>query len=398
MPRPTPVVAVLLALCAFAACGKKGPPLPPLRYVPAQPTDVKATRTGNDVRIQFVLPKANVQGEGPVALDRVEIYGATVAAGSLDPANRDLVAPRFLVGSIEVKPPAAEGEPAPPPDAPADTRPGPGDLTAFTEVLTEQKLAPQLTTAAPVVAEPTTAAVAAAAGVPALTRRIYVVRGLTRGRRPGQPSARLTLPLIPAPPPPSDVQVTVGETALTIAWIAPVPELPADPRAPGLPVERTYNVYAADGTTPLNPAPLTEPTFERPGVTFGTEECFVVKTAIAVGSATIESAASDPRCVTPVDTFPPAAPRGLTAVGVAGAVNLIWEANTETDLGGYLVLRGEAPGDTLRAITASPIRETTYTDATAVPGVRYVYAVVAVDRASPPNTSGQSNRVEESAR
>jgi hypothetical protein len=30
--------------------------------------------------------------------------------------------------------------------------------------------------------------------------------------------------------------------------------------------------------------------------------------------------------------------------------------------------------------------------------VRYVYAIVAVDRATPPNTSAQSNRVEETAR
>jgi len=392
------VAAAALAFGLLAACGKKGPPLPPLRYVPGPATDVKATRSGNEVRIQFLLPKANVQGEGPVALDRVEIYGATVAAGSLDPANRDLIAPRFLVGTVDVRPPAVEGEPAPSPDAPADTRPAPGELATFTEVLTELKLSPQLTTAAPVLPEAATTAAAAAAGVPALTRRIYVARGLTRSGRPGQPSGRLTLPLIPLPPPPSDVQVTFGETAITISWIPPVPDLAADPRIPSLPTERTYNVYAAGGTAPLNSAPLTDATFERSGVTLGTEECFVVRTAIGVGNATIESAASEPRCVTPVDTFPPAAPRGLTAVGVAGAVNLIWEANTEKDLGGYLVLRGEAPGDTLRAITASPIRETTYTDATAVPGVRYVYAIVAVDRASPPNTSGQSNRVEESAR
>jgi len=32
------------------------------------------------------------------------------------------------------------------------------------------------------------------------------------------------------------------------------------------------------------------------------------------------------------------------------------------------------------------------------PGVRYVYAVVAVDKASPPNRSAQSPRVEETAR
>jgi len=53
---------------------------------------------------------------------------------------------------------------------------------------------------------------------------------------------------------------------------------------------------------------------------------------------------------------------------------------------------------TLMPITTEPIRETTYRDATARRGVRYVYAVAAVDGASPRNQSADSNRVEEGAR
>jgi hypothetical protein len=61
-------------------------------------------------------------------------------------------------------------------------------------------------------------------------------------------------------------------------------------------------------------------------------------------------------------------------------------------------LRGEAPGDTLQAITPKPLEATTYRDTSVTPGVRYVYAIVAVDRSTPPNVSGQSRRVEETAR
>jgi hypothetical protein len=44
------------------------------------------------------------------------------------------------------------------------------------------------------------------------------------------------------------------------------------------------------------------------------------------------------------------------------------------------------------------MRETSYKDAAVTPGTRYVYAIVAVDGASPPNSSDQSARVEETAR
>ena len=79
-------------------------------------------------------------------------------------------------------------------------------------------------------------------------------------------------------------------------------------------------------------------------------------------------------------------------------INLIWDANVETDLAGYIVLRGEAPGDTLQPITKEPVTVTSYRDESVRPGTRYVYAVVAVDRAVPRNNSPQSNRAEETAR
>jgi fibronectin type 3 domain-containing protein len=110
----------------------------------------------------------------------------------------------------------------------------------------------------------------------------------------------------------------------------------------------------------------------------------------------IESDPSRPICVTPKDTFPPGAPKGLAAVASTGVVNLIWDANTEADLAGYIVLRGEAGGATLQPLTAEAVKETRYTDRTARPGVRYAYQIVAVDKAG--NRSAPSNRVEEAAR
>jgi fibronectin type 3 domain-containing protein len=147
---------------------------------------------------------------------------------------------------------------------------------------------------------------------------------------------------------------------------------------------------------PLNDRSLAEQLYVHAGAETGKEQCFVVRSIAVVGTGTIESDASAPACVTPTDTFPPAAPKGLAAVGSAGVVNLIWDASTEPDLAGYLILRAESPGATLQPLVREPIRETRYADRTAQPNVRYTYAVIAVDKTG--NRSAPSNRVDESAR
>ena len=167
---------------------------------------------------------------------------------------------------------------------------------------------------------------------------------------------------------------------------------PAPAAAPAAPSEARL-------PTPVNDSPLASPAFEDPRFAFGVERCYVVRTVDTFGAGQIvASEPSTPACVTPKDTFPPAAPRGLQAVAGDKAISLIWEPNAEADLAGYLVLRAIAPGGTLERLTPGPIRETTYNDATVSPGVRYIYAVVAVDTAAPSNASPASNRVEVVAR
>jgi fibronectin type 3 domain-containing protein len=148
----------------------------------------------------------------------------------------------------------------------------------------------------------------------------------------------------------------------------------------------------------LTPQPLATTTWRDSAVEVGTERCYAVRTVETRGTSVIESEPSPVLCISPTDTFPPKAPTNLAAVASEGAISLIWEANTEADLAGYIVLRGEAPGATLAPLMTEPIKDTTYRDTTTKAGVRYVYTVVAVDTATPQNVSTQSNRVEETAR
>src|SRR5919106_1387247 len=73
----------------------------------------------------------------------------------------------------------------------------------------------------------------------------------------------------------------------------------------------------------------------------------ITTASVVTGAAPVEGAAAGLVCITPGDVFPPAAPANLTAVAGTGAVSLIWDAVDAPDLAGYLVLRGEAPGDKL---------------------------------------------------
>jgi hypothetical protein len=177
-----------------------------------------------------------------------------------------------------------------------------------------------------------------------------------------------------------------GAPSAPVAPVAPIAPAPIAPTAPVAPI------------APLNTALLTTPAFADPRVEFGVERCYIVRRVEMAGTVAIESAPSTPACVTPVDTFPPAPPRSLQHIASGDGVTLLWEANAEADLGGYLVLRGEAPGDKLSPLTPEPITDTSFLDTTVRRGRTYVYEVVAVDRSTPPNQSAPSNRAEETIR
>lgn len=386
----------LLAACApfvLAGCGKEGPPLPPQRLVPAPVGETTARRTASSVELRFVLPTRNQNGPGPIDLQKVEIFAITVGPGASPPTNRDLMSAARLVGTIEVRP--APEEDAPVKEDPADKRPSPGDAVSFAEELTPEKLTPRVETPNDKEAPQDPAMAKAAPASPAYPQRIYAVRGVTRSGRPGPPAPRLAVPLVDPAAAPAGLDVQYDERTFVVTWL---PQVASPPDAPAAEVV-AFNVYAGGGRTPLNAAPITETRFEHGPVRFGADQCFVVRSVRTVQNVRIESGPSEPRCVSTRDTFPPAAPKGLQIVAGTEGISLSWDANTEEDLAGYIVLRGEGPDETLQALLSEPIRDTNYRDTAVKPGVTYVYRLVAVDKAVPdPNTSTQSEPARVTAR
>ena len=447
-------IGVLALVCASVACGKKGPPLAPFVRVPALVTAVAPQRVGNDVYVSFTVPEANVDGQKPADIGVVEVYAVTSDRPPVNEKQRELAT---LVATLPVRPilpdlpiPANGSAPPPVPLPPGVDR---GAAVAIRETLTEDARKPvELPLDKPVVKIDTpieepqehTGPLVAPAPTQLPRRHYFVISKSPRGRE-SVPSTPVSVPLEAGSSAPGQPVVTHTAATMTITWtpspdartstffvpptVKPVPGANATPGnvtpklpapLPPLPAKSlgfnsqatTYHLYDVtpppDSTEadpyaitlpkPITPAPTAETEWPIVGVSFGTERCFEVRPVDQVFGTMVIGPASPRTCVTPKDTFPPAAPKNLAAIAGSGVINLIWDPNTDSDLAGYIVLRGEAPGDTLQSITPQPVTVTSYRDESVRTGTRYVYVVVAVDRAEPQNVSPQSNRAAETAR
>jgi hypothetical protein len=427
--------AVALALLLAAACGRKGPPLEPFVRIPAAVETISARRVGDEVFVTLTVPAENVDESTPVALARVEVWGYT---GTTPPAATDWGVVGTLVAVVPAEAPAPGTAPAPPARMGAGTaRVGPAGPAVVIVVRVELTAGQLVQGPLPPADEDETPAARVTPADPPPLRRFYAAFAFDGRARPGPPGAVAALGLDGPPPAPAAVRVAYTEVELELAWApsdglvgflldrSPVAEaLPPGVRPPvaaggpgpaPAPSPTRYNLYdvgsAAPASAPvpaddwrgrppapLNAEPLAVLAFREP-VRFGVERCFVVRAARGAGVGAIEGAASPRVCVTPQDVFPPAVPTGLAAVPAAGRIDLVWAPNIEADLAGYLVLRGEAGAAALAPITAEPVRQARFLDDNVVTGVRYQYAVVAVDgRAPAPNRSTPSARVEATAR
>lgn len=400
-------------LVVASACGKKGPPLPPLVKVPAPPADVTAVRRGSDVILQFTIPNTNTDGTRPANVERVDVYAFT--GPDIAPDDRVLKL-ATKIGSVPVKAPRdpdltvdaeESGDEIEPPEGEGLDQ---GATAHVDEPLTPASLVPIDSSASKARPTATDDRPRPLLGPPPMPPiRTYVAIGIAKRGRKGPLSKRVGVPLVTPPPPPSAAKIEYNENEITVTWTPPANAAPAEPsesrdvallpsRSIGssLP-EIAYNVYqiASGGEVRLTKSPIVESKYTDQQIAWGTERCYFVRTVEILGGLSIESDAPPPACTKLVDSFAPTAPKELHTVAGEGSINLIWEPNNEKDLAGYLVLRGPAPGDTLDALTPKPVPDARYVD-DVKPGVRYVYAVQAVDKAG--NISPMSNRVEETAR
>jgi hypothetical protein len=412
----------------MTACGKRGAPLPPLVRVPAAPADFTVERRGDDVKLQFKVPAANTDGSRPANIERIDVYAFT---GPVTVNDEQLLKFGTKVASLPVKSPRnpdAATERDEPPEEPDLERDGldQGAVAQLEDPLTAEafqrvalpkekrdksKISPDTgDVSGPLVGPP-----------PTVESRTYaLVPFNTRGRK-GAFSSRQHIPLIPNPKTPATPAIAYDETGINVSWPPTPSAVRIQPPATGdlLPARYIgmetssygYHVYDVSPPTPsdaektatpqlarevrLTGEALAEPLYHDTRMDWGATRCYTVRTSETIAGLALESDAPPPACVTLEDTFAPAAPKDLQTVATEGAINLIWEPNTEKDIAGYIVLRGTPPAGKLEPITPAPIRETSFTD-TVKAGVPYEYAVEAIDKAG--NRSPMSNRKVEAAR
>jgi len=110
---------------------------------------------------------------------------------------------------------------------------------------------------------------------------------------------------------------------------------------------------------------------------FGESVTYSVQSVCREGNPLVLSLPSASLTVEPKDIFPPEAPAKLMAVAVDGAIQLIWDANTESDLAGYAVYRRVTGGSFERV--SSLVTVNRFLDEAVPSGTLFDYAVSALD-------------------
>jgi len=87
--------------------------------------------------------------------------------------------------------------------------------------------------------------------------------------------------------------------------------------------------------------------------------------------------------VQPIDSIPPAVPSGLAALAdTSGVVRLSWRANTESDIYGYRIYRGQTKAEELVPLNDVAVRDTVFVDSLDIRSLnsKVYYAITSLDK------------------
>ena len=282
---PAPVWApflVGLAALLFAGCGVQGPTRPPRVEQPQAVKDLAVSQVGGSLRLSFSLPQLATDGERLTKHLEVEFLRATLPSSQSSFSPAPALTPWIALGATETE------------------KQRRGEKLVFSAQLSEEDLH-----------DP---------GRPTL---ILAVRTLTRGFRrraiESELSNRVPVRLLRVPAPVSGLQARVTEHAIELIWTSPETEV------------TSYRIYGkgADASAGfLLRGETRGAAWQDAEFQFGKTYSYRVTAIVKEGSSVAESEDSQAIEITPKDTFPPAAPKELTALYTGQRVELVWSANS----------------------------------------------------------------------
>jgi hypothetical protein len=365
--RKTTVIALGL-LTVLAACGRRGDPSPPLRFIPATTQDLVVAQRGRELLLTLKYPATTSAGMALPKLEWVELWE--------------------LVRSV---PPPAEGETVRAPNAQEFQARAQLVETFRGEDLTRLAVGERLLIER-VLRE---AGDTLAGGTPeAIEARSYAVRSAVSDRDVSEFSNLVTV--VPVLPPPAPVEGFTTEPrgdGVRLAWRPPA----SGPPAVGY---RVYRRAPQDRSwhAPLHTTGADATDYLDTTARLGERYVYGV-TAVHRATPLIESAPAALREVDYTDRFAPPVPTDLVALAEPGRVRLVWQGRRSPDLAGYRVYRRPADAAAgafapLGGAEAALATRAEATDTTVTAGASYVYRVTAVDRDGNESAPGNEARAE----
>jgi hypothetical protein len=351
-------------------CGAPGEPVPPSPPIPTAIADLSAHQAGDGVMLSFTMPTKSVTGDKLVDIPTMEImWGRMSADGTPDTKTFHVV---DTVPGAVMKPYITKG------------------TVQFLEAVAPEEIRKN---------EGATL--------------VYRVRARVSDKKTSADSNDVLLKLIPVSAPVGNFHANLTENGIELSWTAPSQTSGGEPIT-GI---EQYHVYrgeldaksAEEAAKDLSQiawkSPLVQiatskvPEYRDLAFDYGKTYAYVVRATLGRSgeSGGLESNDSRSVILTPVDTFPPAAPRGMVAAVLPGdetgklLVDLSWSINVEADLAGYRVYRSEKQGERGKLLTPELLLTPAYRDISVATGGQYWYSATAVDRSG--NESGASEQI-----
>lgn len=319
---------VIIALVFAQACGSIGEPLPPLLNIPERTQDLAVKQIRREILLQWTAPSLTTEGLPVKNLAFSSIHFMELSEPFDLPALAGFERQSKVLKSLE--------EPDP-------KQPREGRLTLKVD----------------------------AANWFGKTLVLGLRSESSRGRSAGF-SNLVKIQILPPPPAPPALTLTVEADAIVVSW-----------RAVGS--ARRYRLFRSDKPSekPRQIGETEKTEYRDSAFTWDRNYAYRVQSITLTATGEIEGESSEQASVFTTDRFPPAKPRDVRSVATRDSVELSWRPSTAADLAGYQVRRAESAAGPVTAVEISGEKLLTsprFNDQKAEPGRTYSYTVVAIDQ------------------